>query len=45
MKGLKIHTHGGVMINDFYTQLGAASTKIAFNDVCKALRPPLFVTV
>jgi C4-dicarboxylate-binding protein DctP len=38
LKGLKIRTHGGQILNDFYDQLGAASTKLAFNDVYQALQ-------
>lgn len=38
LKGLKIRTHGGDILNDAYKQFGAASTKIAFNDVYQALQ-------
>lgn len=38
LKGLKIRTHGGDILNDAYKQMGAASTKIAFNDVYQALQ-------
>ncbi|MDY0393541.1 TRAP transporter substrate-binding protein DctP [Virgibacillus halophilus] len=38
LKGLKIRTHGGEILNDSYKQFGAASTKIAFNDVYQALQ-------
>lgn len=38
LKGLKIRTHGGDILNDSYKQFGAASTKIAFNDVYQALQ-------
>jgi C4-dicarboxylate-binding protein DctP len=38
LKGLKIRTHGGQIINEVYEKLGAASTKIAFNEVYQALQ-------
>lgn len=38
LKGLKIRTHGGQIINEVYEKMGAASTKIAFNEVYQALQ-------
>ncbi|MGG1559806.1 DctP family TRAP transporter solute-binding subunit [Geobacillus thermoleovorans] len=38
LKGLKIRTHGGTMINEVYAALGASSTKIAFNETYQALQ-------
>ncbi|BCJ86765.1 DctP family TRAP transporter solute-binding subunit [Effusibacillus dendaii] len=38
LKGLKIRTHGGEIINDVYTALGAASTKLAFNETYQGLQ-------
>jgi C4-dicarboxylate-binding protein DctP len=38
LKGLKIRTHGGQIINDVYDQLNAASTKVSFNEVYQALQ-------
>ena len=38
LKGLKIRTHGGQIINEVYDVMGAASTKIAFNEVYQALQ-------
>ncbi|WP_110928449.1 DctP family TRAP transporter solute-binding subunit [Bacillus massiliglaciei] len=38
LKGLKIRTHGGTIINEVYEKLGAASSKIAFNETYQALQ-------
>jgi len=38
LKGLKIRTHGGQIINEIYDAMGAASTKIAFNETYQALQ-------
>lgn len=38
VKGLKIRTHGGQIINEVYDALGASSTKIAFNETYQALQ-------
>ncbi len=38
LKGLKIRTHGGTIINEVYNQLGAGSSKIAFNETYQALQ-------
>ena len=38
LKGLKIRTHGGTIINEVYEELGASSAKIAFNETYQALQ-------
>jgi C4-dicarboxylate-binding protein DctP len=38
LKGLKVRTHGGKIINDVYSQLGAVSTKVAVNEAYQALQ-------
>lgn len=38
LKGLKIRTHGGTIINDVYQNLGASSAKVAFNETYQALQ-------
>lgn len=38
LKSLKIRTHGGQIINEFYDALGASSTKISFNETYQALQ-------
>ncbi|AGT32404.1 hypothetical protein M493_10715 [Geobacillus genomosp. 3] len=38
LKGLKIRTHGGTIINEVYAALGASSAKIAFNETYQALQ-------
>ncbi len=38
LKGLKIRTHGGQIIGEVYDAMGAASTKIAFNEVYQSLQ-------
>ncbi|WP_066074612.1 DctP family TRAP transporter solute-binding subunit [Neobacillus soli] len=38
LKGLKVRTHGGEIINDVYKTLGAGSAKIAFNETYQALQ-------
>ncbi|TCP17901.1 C4-dicarboxylate-binding protein DctP [Scopulibacillus darangshiensis] len=38
LKGLKIRTHGGGLLNDVFSKLGASSTKLAFNDVYQGLQ-------
>ncbi|KEF37871.1 tripartite ATP-independent periplasmic transporter solute receptor, DctP family [Schinkia azotoformans MEV2011] len=38
VKGLKVRTHGGQIINEVYEAMGASSTKIAFNETYQALQ-------